>query len=302
MIRRLTNLIKPCYLYAPSILLRRVWMQVSPPKTPAMEVVLPWGSQIEIDLADTIGGAIYKQGIFDIAVSECAWRLIQPGNQIIDAGANIGYMSSLFAAKAGKTGTVHSFEPHPRIRKKLEGNVARIKQGGTSATIQIHPFALGDATGTADLVETDFFDANQGTAFLADDTTTAPAGARHRVEVKKLDDIFPMEKFDFMKIDVEGHEARLIQGAQKLLREQRVRHVVYEDHSQAKSGIPEIFTASGYTIYSIGYTLRGLFLTDFRKGIMLDTSWESPSYLATIDPAFVDRHIKKGWQIFKAVK
>jgi hypothetical protein len=81
-----------------------------------------------------------------------------------------------------------------------------------------------------------------------------------------------------------------------------VRHVIYEDHAQAKSGIPEIFTSHGYTIYSIGHTLFGLELKDFRKQIVLDTSWESPSYLATLDPGYVNKHISAGWEIFKGIR
>ena len=263
--------------------------------------MLPWGVQIEVDLTDTIGGAIYKQGIFDIGVSECAWRLLRPGDHVVDAGANIGYMTSLFAARVGKEGKVHSFEPHPQIRQKLEGNVARITKIKASAPVVVHGFALGDINGSATLVETNSFASNQGTAFLADEITTLATVARHRVQVRTLDDLFPKEVFGLIKIDVEGHESKLIRGADRLLSEQRVRNVIYEDHTQGRSGIPGVFSGHGYTVYSIGHTFSGLSLIDFRQQIRLDTSWESPSYLATLDSAYVDHHIGKGWRIFKGL-
>jgi len=276
-------------------------MKFCPPKQSIQTVRLPWGSPIEINISETIGGEIFKQGIFDVGVSECAWRLLQPGDQVLDAGANIGYMTSLFAAKVGKQGTVHSFEPHPVIRKKLLANIDRFSKNGSTAKIVVHDYALGDTNGSATLVETDNFSSNEGSAFLADGTAEIKAGTQHQVEVKLLDEAIPTGEFKLLKIDVEGHELKLIQGAQKLLAEKRVRHVIYEDHTQGKSGIPEIFTKHGYTIYSIGHTLFGLELADFRQQIVLDTSWESPSYLATIDPDYVKSHISKGWQIFRGV-
>jgi FkbM family methyltransferase len=293
--------LKPPYLFTPKTLAHRVWIKFFPPRNSQQIVRLPWGSLLEIDVTETIGGEIFKQGIFDIGVSECAWRLLEAGDQVVDAGANIGYMTSLFAARVGHHGTVHSFEPHPQIRKKLTSNIDRFSQNGSSASIKVYECALGDINGTANLVELDSFATNHGSAFLDDASPTARVAARYPVEVKLLDDVFFTGEFQLLKIDVEGHELKLIQGAQRLLHQKRVRHVIYEDHTQGKSGIAEIFSRNGYTVYSIGHTLFGLELADFKKEISLDTSWESPSYLATLDAAYVDDHISKGWKIFKGV-
>jgi FkbM family methyltransferase len=274
-------------------------MKVFPPQVSKTITRLPWGAPMEINIHETIGGEIFRQGIFDIGVSECAWRLLKHGDHVLDAGANIGYMTSLFAARVGKGGVVHSFEPHPKIREALTANIHRFSPNGGGAKIVVHECALGDVAGTATLVAMDNFSSNEGSAFLADGNITDRMAVKYEVPVERLDTVFPTGDFELLKIDVEGHEPKLIQGASQMLSQKRVKHVIYEDHAQGKAGLPEIFTGYGYTVYSIGHTLFGLKLTDYRDGIVLDTSWESPSYLATLDPAAVKSRITKGWQIFR---
>src|SRR6202011_457897 len=75
----------------------------------------PWGNKIEIDINETIGNSIYSTRIYDLALSETLWRLIEPGNFVLDIGANIGFTTSLCSYKAGVTGKVWAFEPNPLI-------------------------------------------------------------------------------------------------------------------------------------------------------------------------------------------
>lgn len=294
--RSASGFLKPCYLFPPTNLIRRLWFQISPPKSGQAEVSFPWGTRLQVDLDDCIGREIFKQRVFDIAVSECAWRLLQPGDQALDVGANIGYMTNLYAARVGEKGIVHAFEPHPKIRQKLEANVARIAQTRGTAPVVVHACALGDARGTAELIETGHFGLNQGTAYLASSAAGADGATRYQVQIETLDDLFPAMTFTLLKIDVEGHEAKVIKGSHRLLQEQRIRHVIYEDHDQGRTGLPELFAGYGYTVYSIGYTLFGLELRPPQEPVALDTSWESVNYLATCDAPLVQRVIGKGWK------
>ena len=301
-----SGILKPCYLFAPGNLLRRLWLAIRPVRNGIRVVSLLWGGQLEVDLADSVGREIFTQRIFDISVSECAGRLINPGDHVVDAGANIGYMSTLFAAMVGKSGRVDSFEPHPKIRQKLEANLSRNagRRGGTG-NVTVHSCALGEQSGEANLVETEYFAFNQGTAKLAigaPGEESKPGVIRHPVQVETLDDLFPSAEISLLKIDVEGHELQVIRGARRLLKEKRIRHVIYEDHAEGNSGLPETFASHGYTVFSIGRTLRGLELRVPGERIALDTSWESPSYLATSLPDQVRSRIGKGWKILSPLR
>lgn len=298
-----SGLLKPCYLFAPASLLRRVSLRFTWPETPTAEVELPWGMQISVNLNDQIGSEIFKQRIFDLAVSECAWRVLRAGDRVIDAGANIGYMTLLFARRVGRSGLVHSFEPHPTVGAALEANVARIGERSAAAPVVIHHTALGSNEGEASLFESDYFSINQGTASLAHVPAEADAqtSTRHAVKVERLDDLFPSESFALLKVDVEGFEAEVLSGAVSLLSSGRVAQVIYEDHSLGESGLGRMLTRYGYTVFAIGHTALGPTLLDAAAAqSAVDSSWESASFLATRDPAGARKVMSaRGWRVLR---
>jgi FkbM family methyltransferase len=289
--------LKPCYLFSPSTAFRRVFMELFPPKAGVATVSLPWKVSLEVDLSDAIGKEIFKQRSFDIALSEVAWRLLQPGAKALDVGANIGYLTSLFAVRAGPSGAVHAFEPHPKVQQALTRNIARIGAHPKSAPISMHVCALGDVSGQAQLIETDYFQINRGTARIAE--AKNEEGIRsHPVSMETLDNLFPNDCFELAKIDVEGFELRVLQGAKRLLREKRIRHVIYEDHDIKSRRLATMLGAEGYSIFSIGYGLLGPKLCELDREIALDRSWESPSFLATIEPVAVKKIMnRRGWLV-----
>lgn len=298
----LRGLLKPCYLFAPTTFVRRIYLHFRWPASGKAEVELPWGMPIEVNLHDSIGNEIFKQRIFDLSVSECAWRLLAPDDQVVDAGANIGYMTMLFAARVGNTGVVHSFEPHPQVCAMLRRNVDRIDKTGNAGRVVVHDCALGDARGKAQLIETDYFAINEGTARLAS-TSEADTGSikSHQVPVETIDGLFPTESFALLKIDVEGFEAKVLEGAEHLLSQQRVRHVIYEDHTRGRSGLAELLSGYGYTVFSIGHgTLGPLLRQSLTEDVAIDASWESASFVATLDSARVMMLMKgKGWSVLR---
>jgi FkbM family methyltransferase len=300
----LSGLLKPCYLFAPSTLVRRICLKFSWPKSNKAEVMLPWGMQIEVNLGDSIGSEIFKQRIFDLGVSECAWRLLARGDQVIDAGANIGYMTMLFAARVGETGAVHSFEPHPQVRATLQRNVDRINESGNAGRVVVHDCALGNSRGKAELIETDYFAINEGTARIASTVEADTPNVRsHPVQLETLDGLFPIESFALLKIDVEGFEAKVLKGAERLLSSKCVRDVIYEDHSLGGSGLAKLLAGYGYTVFSIGHrTLGPMLLQSMTGKVAIDASWESASFLATLDPGRVETLMnRKGWSVLRGV-
>lgn len=102
---------------------------------------------------------------------------------------------------------IFAVEPHPR-------NLARLRHclglNRLDSEVVVLPVAAADHHGTMRLEGDDVF------SRIRDADTAAP-GVEVRVE--RLDDLLPMEMFQFVKLDVEGAEWQALRGLEQHLRE-----------------------------------------------------------------------------------
>lgn len=293
--------LKPTHVFSPRTLLRRLAVAVRPPKGTQMDVTLPWGDVLTVNPQEIIGGDIIRQGVFDLAASELAWRLIRPGHLVVDVGANIGFCTLLYSRRVSPGGWVHAFEPHPQLAGVLRANVARM-QARRGGNVTVQEAAVAADPGRMLLAHSHYFAVNQGISRLMDDAAVArdPELVGHRVEVTTLDDVFPTDHIDFLKIDVEGHEAAVMQGASKLFLERRVRHVLFEAEQHGESpGVREL-REIGYEIFLPGHRFWGPRLDPPTAEAAVDKAWETPNCLATLDPQGVRAAMAGwGWQVLR---
>src|SRR5687768_12833162 len=239
------SLAAPYYVFRPSQIIRRLAKTASP-------VTLPWGDLIECDPREPIGHSLIRNGVFELAVSEFLWRLTEPGDVCVDVGANIGYMTSILAHRAGNEGRVLSFEPHPHTRATLARNANRWTSG---AAIDVSNSALSSVIGEGTLVIDQQFERNQGTAHLASGSS---AGAGYRVRLDTLDHaILGPTAIGVMKMDVEGHELSVLAGARDTLRAGAIRDIVYEDHLLYPSPVSRLLEATGYRVFAVQESFFG---------------------------------------------
>ena len=147
----------------------------------------------------------------DLEASDGGWEemrfvlreLVAPGDVVFDCGAHHGTTAVLFALRAGPTGRVVAFEPHPHNVRVIEENL-RLNR---LSTVTIEPKAIG---------------ARPQTVQLRDRSNAAVAFGRRRgfpVDMTTLDDYARAAGVapTFVKIDVEGYEADVLQGAARVL-------------------------------------------------------------------------------------
>jgi FkbM family methyltransferase len=292
-----SRLWKPWFVCRPSQLARRTLAAVVPAPRGYVPLQTSWGASIVADPRRTIGRSIRTTGLYDIAVSETLARLISPGDTVVDAGANIGYMSVLAARAAGARGRVISFEPHPDLFRILQQNVALDGQRGAAAPVACHQLALGSTSGAARLQLPADFAANDGTASVID--AGAPAGDSIEIRIDTLDAVLGAQRIAVLKLDVEGYEAEVLRGADRALSEQRIAHIVFEDHAVEGSEVVRLLTGFGYRIMALGWSTFGPVVRPLEQG-RLASPYEAASYVATVDAtAVADRLASRGWRVLR---
>ena len=158
-----------------------------------------------------ISRAICHEGIWEPFESALLLQCLQPGQVCLDAGANLGYFSVLAALAVGDAGRVFAFEPEPAnfrlLQKNLTHNglahIVRPWRAGLSnlagrGILHLHPDNLGDHQ---------LYPDEGGRAEIAVDLLRGDSVLAGQVKA-----------LDFVKIDTQGAETRVVQGLMGLLR------------------------------------------------------------------------------------
>jgi FkbM family methyltransferase len=135
-------------------------------------------------------------------------KLVKPGARVIDVGANTGNHTIFFAGPM-KAAMVTPFEPLPVASKALRASVLRNEL--KNVDLSHLGIGVGDQAGRARLV----FSAQGGLG--ATSLEPDPAG---EIGVTTLDSVIS-GSVDFLKIDVEGMEMRVLAGAQNLINQSK---------------------------------------------------------------------------------
>ena len=162
---------------------------------------------------DGLALSIFK--IYEPNQTKIVKKYVHEGDVVIDVGAHVGYYTLLMAQLVGKNGKVYSFEPDPvnfeLLKKSVEingfENVVLIQKAVSDTTEKIKLF-LGDNDSAINRI----YDAKLGDAKKSID-----------VESVTIDEYFKENDklFNFIKIDSEGSEAKIINGMEKFLTKNR---------------------------------------------------------------------------------
>lgn len=194
---------------------------------------LPLGLQIRGYKRDAVGRGLYRRKIHEPGLTKFLleqFSTLAP-KHFLDLGANIGYFSCLLGKLARPAGKVVSIEPEPLNRVLLEENLTR--NGVTNVTV--HACAVGAADSTAKLGI--YKPANRGRHSMVD---LENCKAFIEVPVRRLDDILResgVQSWDLLKIDVEGYEPFVFEGAQETLSRTRMLAMEFLPDTWKKSGV-----------------------------------------------------------------
>lgn len=161
----------------------------------------------------------YWLGTYEPELQDVVSDLVHPGQIVYDIGANIGFITLLFAKRIGSKGHVYAFETLPhnvtRLKNHIESNSlenlvtvihAAVQDRSGEAEFLIGPSSgTGKVEGSAGRSSVDYEESIQVDGISIDDFIEGP------------DNPLP----DIVKIDIEGGEILALPGMVKLLRKHR---------------------------------------------------------------------------------
>jgi FkbM family methyltransferase len=185
-------------------------------------LVIQWadGLSFRILPGDQLSRALFVSGTYEPNTLAVLRRFTSHGDTFLDIGANTGVVSLAASKWVGAEGLVYSFEPSRREYDNLLHNVER----NSAANIVPLRLAVAASTGEATLRIAPPSHAGLntlGTSFSYSDVDTYALDA---VETITLDDFIDRRRIStvsVMKVDVEGTELAVLQGAPRLLHDVR---------------------------------------------------------------------------------
>ncbi|MCC7147538.1 MAG: FkbM family methyltransferase [Phycisphaeraceae bacterium] len=171
------------------------------------------GMLMRLDLQDWAERWAYFSGrYYQRPLGELLGRVLRPGDQFVDIGANIGMTSLIAAGRIGRGGVGLSYEPNPKAFQRLHDHLTL----NELAHFQAIPAGLGRQAQTA-VLSLDGRHTGTGTLTLS---AAADTGQHTAVEIRSAQDVagrLDSSRPTLVKIDVEGYEYEVLCGLKPVL-------------------------------------------------------------------------------------
>jgi FkbM family methyltransferase len=177
---------------------------------------------------DGIKQVISQGGVWEGYFVEIMAGHIKPGTSAVDAGAFIGTHSLAMSRLTGPGGRVYAFEPQKKVFRELVYNLI---ENDVRNVIPLR-FALGEANRVIEMDKP--VDGLEGLVKVGQ--------GGDPVELRTLDS-FRLEDVSFLKIDVEGYEDAVLEGARRTIADNGNPPVLIE-----KVGERRLLESYGYTV------------------------------------------------------
>ena len=221
-------------------------------------LVMRWRNNLQVVITpeEETSRVLFVSGMYEPSSTLTIERYLSPGAVMIDVGANVGVFTLIASRRVGATGRVYSFEPSSRERATLEKNL--MLNGCTNVTVI--SAAVSDRGGVTTLKVA--AGRHRGLNTLA--PSFAYAGVQMEreevVSLVTLDDLWRTHTLrapDLLKIDAEGAELQVLQGAAALLRDSmpvilfEVNDTALEASGASRAELEQWLTSFGYRLYRL---------------------------------------------------
>ena len=179
---------------------------------------------------------------YEISEQLLVSKIVRAGMMVFDIGANIGDYSILFSKLVGVYGKVYSFEPTLSTFNKLKVRLTNSKCNN------VYPFQEAVYSDNAQIEFNEFSEDFSAWNSIGRPQMLDPQGSGQYVPIVNTEivetitlDSFcknnDIKKIDYLKIDVEGAEIDVLQGATELLRKKYIYFIQFEISQKMLEGL-----------------------------------------------------------------
>lgn len=206
------------------------------------------GIRYELNLNEVIDSSIYFLGAYEPHLVSAVKKLIKQGDTVLDVGANVGCHALLFSKLAGPQGRVIAFEPTTRAFQKLRRN-RELNLEVCTKNLVLEKMAIGDRSVKSQPVQ-----------FRSSWRLFGPIDQieHELLDISTIDEYLEkheLTRVDFIKIDVDGYEYKVIKGALRTLQVHKPVLVMEFGHYTLE-GVGDRLEDLVDCLFSLGYAIR----------------------------------------------
>jgi len=243
-------------------ILTRLYFPYLAPKVPTRVVsTLRYGMRMQLDITEYLQAHLYVFGDYELPTIRFLRSVLTTGSVCLDVGAQMGYLSLAMATAADRGTVVHSFEPESNNAARLLENVAL----NDLHNITLHQTAVSTVDGSLKLYLSNDRNAGTHSTVYIESNVSSEFVEIASVTLESFAQQQNLASIDLIKIDVEGAEIDVINGALQVLKQHKPLVIMeLSDHLQQARGqtcteFKEFMASYGYSAYFINEngTLRG---------------------------------------------
>ena len=214
------------------------------------------------------GSFIIYAGFPEYAEMKFIHDYLSKSDVMVDVGANIGAVSLLAADKI-TTGKVYCFEPTPKVFKKLQTNIVL---NSLTNTIKSINSAVSNKSGYLQFIIEEESEVNH-----ISNLDSSQINQSIQVKSVSLDEFILREKIkkiNLLKVDVEGAEYSVFEGAKQSLKNHLIEIIVFEVNPKMKAfgtSLDQLLNLLNKYNYSM-YKLKGKQLIPFDASSFLNST------------------------------
>ncbi|XWK85985.1 MAG: FkbM family methyltransferase [Phormidium sp.] len=228
--------------------------------------ILPGGGKVICDFSVPYEAMVWLEQE-EQSDLELLTQLLKPGQTFVDCGSNIGIWTIVAASAVGSNGRVYAFEPNPFTFEKLSQNISLLT---SKEHIKLLPTAVGNENKELALQCHQEHNISQVISTSTNESIIVP--------VVTLDSTFTDTFVDGIKIDVEGYEIEVLQGAETILKKYQPWLIVEFNTELAKVNTLRDWNVHQY-LSKLGYVCReSHHALDSTSTTILSQHWQTKGY------------------------